>query len=75
MEKPKLELLKVAKDTQHHFALPYSYWRELKERGHTHLAVYRCGRALVLVPASVEVDGEALGEVRKSMEEGRPGGV
>ncbi|WP_027718101.1 hypothetical protein [Desulfovirgula thermocuniculi] len=70
MEKPKLELLKIAKVTQHHFALPYSYLRDvLGKDGRTHLAVYRFGKALVLVPANIEVDGEALEGVRKLLGE------
>lgn len=76
MAKPEMELLKIAKVTQHHFALPCSYLREvLGKDGRTHLAVYRCGRALVLVPASIEIDGEALEGVREILEAGRMGAV
>ncbi|WP_131821485.1 hypothetical protein [Desulfofundulus thermosubterraneus] len=71
---PELRLLKIAKIGTPHFTLPASFLRSVVKRyGYRHLAVYQYGRALVVVPVSVEVDGEALEGVRGLLEAGKRG--
>ncbi|NHM28054.1 hypothetical protein G7K71_13915 [Desulfofundulus sp. TPOSR] len=73
---PELKLLKIARLSSHHFALPPAFLRGVVEKyGYRHLAVYQYGRALVVVPVNVEVDGEALEDVKGLLEAGRAGVV
>ncbi|MBE3584991.1 MAG: hypothetical protein IMW94_02250 [Thermoanaerobacter sp.] len=71
---PELKLLKITRLSSHHFALPPSFLRSVvKEYGYRHLAVYQYGRALVIVPVNVEIDGEALEDVKGLLEAGKRG--